>query len=148
MNTGELVEILRTLLIPYNTTDTNAIMVQRIQESGKYNTTKETGTGKIQADEKGVRTHKTLGPYKKVIVHPVGATNQNTSIFVSINYYTAEFQPREVVDLPLAVIKFLKAPTIPEHYYDPNVISENGNKGAHMTRYIPKYIVETPDTEE
>ncbi len=143
MNKGELAEILTTLQIPYNKDDTNAVMVQRIQESGKYNTTKETGTGKIQATKEGKRMHPTLGEYKKVIVYPVGATNQNTSIFVSINYYTAEFQPREQVDLPEAVVNFLEAPTIPEHYYDPNVISENGNKGAHMTRYIPKYIVKT-----
>ena len=145
MNTGELNEILKTLQIPFNKTDTNAIKVQRIQESDKYNVTKETGTGKIQANKDGQRVHPLLGPYKKVIVHPVGITNQNTSIFVSINLYTAEFQPREQVELPQKVIDLLKSPTIPEHYYDKNAISENGNRGAHMTRYVPKYIVESVD---
>ena len=129
--------------IPFNKDDTNAIMVQRIQESGKYNVTNESGTGKIEATKDGRRKHPTLGEYKKVIVHPVGSANQNTSIFVSINLYTAEFQPREQVELPTEVIKFLKQPTIPEHYYDKRAISENGNVGAHMTRYVPKYIVES-----
>ena len=142
MNKGELKEILIALQIDYEDTDTNAVMVQRIQESGKYNPTKETGTGKIKANEKGERIHPTLGKYYDVIVHPTGATNANTSIFVSIGLYTAEFQPREKVSLPAKVVKFLKQPGRPEHYYDPRVVSENGNVGAHMTRYVPKYIVE------
>ncbi len=141
MNAGELNEILEVLKIPYNQDDTNAVKVQRIQESGKYNVLKETGAGKVTANEAGVQTHPTLGEYIKVEVFPVGTTNQNTSIFVSINYYTVEFQPREQIMLPIRVVEFLEAPTIPQHYYDPNVISENGNKGAHMTRYIPKYII-------
>ncbi len=142
MNKGELTEILTALKIKFEDTDTNAVMVQRIQESGKYNPTKETGTGKIQANAKGDRVHPVLGKYYDVIVHPTGATNANTSIFVSIGLYTAEFQPREKVSLPAKVIKFLKEPGRPEHYYDPSVISENGNVGAHMTRYVPRYIVE------
>ena len=142
MNKGELMEILATLKIESETTDTNAVLVQRIQESGKYNTTKETGTGKIQANTKGERIHPILGKYYDVIVHPTGATNANTSIFVSIGLYTAEFQPREKVSLPAKVIKFLKEPGRPEHYYDANIVSENGNIGAHMTRYVPRYIVE------
>ncbi len=142
MNKGELTEILTALKIKFEDTDTNTVMVQRIQESGKYNPTKETGTGKIQANAKGDRVHPVLGKYYDVIVHPTGATNANTSIFVSIGLYTAEFQPREKVSLPAKVIKFLKEPGRPEHYYDPSVISENGNVGAHMTRYVPRYIVE------
>ncbi len=142
MNKGELVEILKALQIDFESTDTNAVMVQRIHESGKYNPTKETGTGGIQADKKGRRTHPKLGLYRTVVVHPVGKTNANTSIFVSIGLYTAEFQPRERVDLPTEIIRFLKSPSIPEHYYDAHAISENGNVGAHMTRYVPKYIVE------
>ena len=142
MNKGELTEILKALKIDFEDTDTNAVMVQRIQESGKYNPTKETGTGKLQTNEKGEKTHPILGKYYDVIVHPTGATNANTSIFVSIGLYTAEFQPREKVSLPAKVIKFLKEPGRPEHYYDANIISENGNVGAHMTRYVPRYIVE------
>ena len=142
MNKGELTEMLKTLQIDYEQTDTNAIMVQRIQESGKYEPVKESGVGKIQANEKGKRIHPKLGEYRRVIVHPIGVTNQNTSIFVSINLYTAEFQPREKIWLPTEVIRFLKSPRIPEHYFDKNVISENGNRGTHMTRYVPKYIVE------
>ena len=142
MNKGELTEILKALQIDFKVDDTNAVMVQRIQESGKYNPTKETGAGTIQANKQGERVHPTLGKYYDVIVHPTGATNANTSIFVSIGLYTAEFQPRERVSLPAKVIKFLKEPGRPEHYYDPNIISENGNIGAHMTRYVPRYIVE------
>jgi len=95
MNKGELKEIITALKIPFEENDTNAVLVQRIQESGKYNVTKETGTGKIKANEKGERVHPILGKYYDVIVHPTGATNANTSIFVSIGLYTAEFQPRE-----------------------------------------------------
>ncbi len=142
MNKGELTEIVKALQIEFKADDTNAVLVQRIQESGKYKTTKETGAGKIHANAKGERMHPVLGKYYDVVVHPTGATNANTSIFVSIGLYTAEFQPREVVSLPAKVIKFLKEPGRPEHYYDPNVVSENGNIGAHMTRYVPRYIVE------
>ena len=142
MNKGELTEILKALQIDFKVDDTNAVMVQRIQESGKYNPINESGTGKIQANSKGERVHPILGKYFDVIVHPTGATNANTSIFVSIGLYTAEFQPRERVSLPAKVIKFLKEPGRPEHYYDANVVSENGNIGAHMTRYVPRYIVE------
>ena len=142
MNKGELTEILTALKIEFEDTDTNAVMVQRIQESGKYNPINESGTGKIQANKEGERVHPMLGKYYDVIVHPTGATNANTSIFVSIGLYTAEFQPRERVSLPAKIIKFLKEPGRPEHYYDPHVVSENGNIGAHMTRYVPRYIVE------
>lgn len=142
MNRGELTEILKTLNIDFKEDDTNAVLVQRIQESGKYKAQNESGVSGIQADSKGRRKHPTLGVYRDVIVHPVGNTNQNTSIFASIGIYTVEFQPREKVSLPTQIIRMLKAPAIPEHYYDANVISENGNKGAHMTRYVPKYIVE------
>jgi hypothetical protein len=89
MNRGELDQILSTLKIPCKDDDTNAVRVQRIQESGKYNVTKETGTGKIQANKKGERIHPTLGKYIKVVVHPVGMTIHNSSFFVSINIYTA-----------------------------------------------------------
>ena len=145
MNKGELNEIITALKITSSDDDTNAILVQRIQESGKYKPTKETGVGKIKANTKGERVHPILGKYYEVIVHPTGATNQNTSIFVSIGLYTAEFQPREKVSLPAKVIKFLKEPGRPEHYYDANAMTENGNVGAHMTRYVPKYIVEKVD---
>ncbi len=142
MNKGELVEILDVLQIKYGNDDTNAVMIQRIHESGRYSTTKEGGTGKITANKKGERIHPLLGKYYDVIVTPIGAANQNTSIFAAIGIYHVEFQPREQVSLPAAVIKMLKSPSVPEHYYDSNVISENGNKGAHMTRFVPKYIVE------
>ena len=142
MNGGELKEIMKALHIDFQLEDTNAVMVQRIQESGKYKPTKESGVGKIKANAKGERIHPKLGKYYDVIVHPVGITNQKTSIFVSIGLYTAEFQPREQVSLPAKIIQLLKAPTIPEHYFDKNAISEQGNVGKHCTRYIPKYVVE------
>ncbi len=145
MNTGELNQIMDALKISGKDSDTNAIRVQRIQESGKYKTTKETGTGKVIANEKGERIHKTLGKYHDVVVHPTAPEDQNTSIFVSIGLYTADFQPRERVSLPAQIIRLLKSPSRPEHYYDPKIISENGNIGAHMTRYVPSYIVELAD---
>ena len=147
MNEGQLREITIALKIKTEKSDTNAVLIQRIQESGKYNPTKETGAGRIKANSKGERIHPTLGKYYDVIVHPTGETNANTSVFVSIGMYTAEFQPREKVALPEKVIRFLKQPGRPEHYYDPHVISENGNVGAHKTRYVPKYIVERADQE-
>ena len=145
MNKGQLREVLDALKIDYKDDDTNAVMVQRIEESGKYKASKETGTSGIKANEKGERVHPTLGKYYDVIIHPTAPQDQNTSIFVSINFYTAEFQPREKVSLPEKVIRFLKEPRIAEHYYDKNAITENGNIGAHMTRYVPKYIVEKAD---
>jgi len=142
MNKGELLEITKALQIDTKPEDTNAILVQRIQESGKYNPVKETGTNKIKGNEKGERVHPILGKYYDVIVHPTQPQDQNTSIFVSIGLYTAEFHPGEKVQLPAKVIKFLKEPRVPQHYYNPNAISENGNVGAHETKYVPKYIVE------
>ncbi len=147
MNKGELVEILKALKIDFNEDDTNAVMVQRINESGKYKSAKEGGIGKIQVNDKGEKIHPQLGKYYDVIVTPIGAANQNTSIFAAINLYHIEFQPRTVVSLPAKVIKMLKSPSVPEHYFDKNKISDNGNVGAHCTRYIPKYIVERANEE-
>ena len=142
MDEAELKSICTKLKIKTATNDTLKTLITRIEESGKYVTTKETGAGPISTDDNGDRVHKTLGKYIKVKVHPTAAAQKNTSIFVSINLYTAEFQPNETVSLPKQVIKFLKSSGIVEHYYDPTAMTDNGNIGAHLSRIIPKYIIE------
>jgi len=89
-----------------------------------------------------VRAHATLGEYRKVIVHPTKYAQQNTSIFASIGLYTAEFAPEVMIELPMAIIDLLKTATAAQHYFDENEISEQGQKGAHMTRQARKYVVE------
>ena len=89
-----------------------------------------------------VRKHKTLGEYKKCVVHPTRHAQANTNIFVSIGLYTAEFKPEIEVELPSAIIDLLKTTSVVEHYYDAKATSENGNKGAHLSRPAKKYIVE------
>ncbi len=90
----------------------------------------------------GVKKHKMLGEYKKCIVHPTRHAQQNTNVFVSIGLYTAEFKPEIEVELPMKVIEFLKKAFTKEHYYDRNARSDNGNKGAHLSRKAKLYIVE------
>lgn len=145
MNKTELDKIMTQLEIPGESSDTLAIKVQRIEESGKFKPINENGTSGIKIDEKGRRIHPTLGTYRKVTVTPIEPMEQNTSIFVSINAYTAEFKPREMVELPTEIIKLLKSPRVPQHYYDSKAVSENGNIGAHMTRYVAKYVVESAE---
>ena len=87
------------------------------------------------------RRHGTLGEYKRVTVYPTIHAQQNTSIFASIGLYSVDITPGSEIELPQAIIDLLdKASTI-EHYYDPNATSENGNRGAHLSRDVPKYIV-------
>jgi hypothetical protein len=145
MSKQELQGILKDIKIDFLETDTNATLEQRIVESGRYITKKESSGGKVSVSKDGKRVHKTLGEYIKVRVHPTAIQNQKTSIFCSINLFTIEFHPNEIVSIPKEVAKYLKGLGEVEYYYDANVITENGNKGAHMTRMIPKYIVEVID---
>lgn len=147
MNKDELIVLLEDLKIEYTGKETNPVMISLIEESGKYITTNERGAGKVKTNEKGERIHPTLGKYIKVRVHPTGASNQKTSIFVSINLYTVEFQPSEMVSLPLGVVKFLKEAGEIEHYFDKNAMTENGNIGAHSSRTVKSYIVEIVNEE-
>lgn len=89
-----------------------------------------------------VNKHKTLGEYKDCIVYPTAHAQKNTNVFVSIGLYTAEFIPEVKVSLPSKIIDFLKESTVVEHYFDKDATSENGNKGAHKSRQVRKYIVE------
>lgn len=88
------------------------------------------------------RAHPQLGEYRKCIISLTAAAQQNTNVFVSINTYTAEIKPDIEVELPVEVIKFLKTSYALSHYFDKNAVSENGNKGAHATKQVKKYIVE------
>ena len=88
------------------------------------------------------KTHKVFGDYKKCIVHPTEHSQQNTSIFCSINLYTVEFQPRTEVELPEKIIEFLKSSSTAQHVFDKEAVSDNGQVGAHVTKQVPKYIVE------
>jgi len=89
-----------------------------------------------------VRKHKTLGEYKKCIVHLTRHAQANSNVFVSIGLYTAEFKPEIEVQLPTAIIDFLKGASTVEHYFDATAKTENGNTGAHLSRLAKKYIVE------
>lgn len=147
MNKDELKAVLDSIKVAYNEDDTNAVLLDRITESGRYATKKENSGGKVTIDEEGNRIHPLLGKYIKVKVHPTASHNAKTAIFCSINLYTVEFHPNEPVSLPIGAVKFLKGLGDPEHYYDPNHITENGNKGAHLTRMTPKYVVEIINDE-
>lgn len=146
MSKAELQAVLDDIKVDYLETDTMKVLEQRIVESGRYATQKERSGGQVTVDkETGKRKHKTLGEYIKVRVHPTEIQNKNTSIFCSINLFTVEFHPNEIVSLPKEVVKYLKGLGTVEYYYDANHITENGNKGAHMSRLVPKYIVEVVD---
>lgn len=141
MDKDELKDICEKLEIEISSTDTKAILLDRIKESGKYTTSGiETGGG--QGIKDGKRIHKSLGEYKRCIVHPTEHSQQNTSIFCSIGLYTVEFQPRTEVNLPETVIEFLRSSSVAQHVFDPKAISENGQIGAHVAKQAPKYIVE------
>jgi ribosomal protein S16 len=142
MNKAELKQLCDALEIEYEPKDTNAVLVQRIEESGKYNPVAERGATGVELKD-GKRVHKQLGEYRKVIVH--ARNPKEGSIFASINLYTVEFQPGEKIELPQKMIDFLKRASYIEHYYDPNALTENGNLGAHLTREVPRYIVEYVD---
>lgn len=141
MDKNDLIELCEKLEITMGDNDTKAILIDRIKESGKFISTGiETGGGQSVKD--GKRIHKLLGEYKKCIVHPTEHSQQNTSIFCSIGLYTVEFQPRIEVNLPAVIIQHLREASIAQHVYDKHKISENGQLGAHVTRQVPKYIVE------
>jgi len=146
MNKEELQQVCKDLEVDYLDTDTNKTLEDKIVESGRYATKKENSGGKVSIKD-GKRVHKTLGEYIKVRVHPTAVHNQKTSIFCSINLFTVEFHPNETVSLPKLVVKYLKDLGEAEHYFDANYITENGNKGAHRTRLVPKYIVEVVSDE-
>lgn len=147
MSKDELRAVATELKVEFLETDTNKTLEEKIVESGKYTTKKENSGGKVSINKDGKRVHKTLGEYINVRVHPTAVQNQKTSIFCSINLFTIEFHPNEIVSIPKAVAKYLKGLGEVEYYYDPNAITENGNKGAHMSRLVPKYIVEVVDEE-
>jgi len=146
MGIDELRDILKVLEISFQNKDTEDVLRKKIKESGKYDD-KTSGISIKGKVVNGVKTHPTFGRYYDVIVRPIKPEDQNTSIFVSINAYTVDFQPGAKVSLPKDIIKFLKGAITPEHYYDPNAMSENGNRGMHKTRYVPKYIVEKAHDE-
>ena len=139
MTKAELIELCNRLEIDYEKSDTNAMFMDRINESGKYISTKESGTAVAHVKD-GVKTHRQLGEYRKVIVHQ--RDPKAGSIFASINLYTVEFQPEEEIELPIGMIKHLRKCATLEHYFDPTAMTDNGNVGAHLTREVPKFIVE------
>ena len=146
MEQGELRGIAKSLEIQCQKNDTNAVLIQRINESGKYDNV-STGSSVKGEVKNGVKMHPDFGKYYDVIIRPIKPEDQGTSVFVSINSYTADFQPNQKVSLPAGIIKFLKSAIVAEHYFDKSYISENGNVGAHRTRYVPKYIIQKADDE-
>jgi len=143
MNKAELKGLCDMLDVEYNRDDTNSVLVEKIQESGKYNAVHEKTGAKIEIKD-GKKTHPTLGEYLDVVVH--ARDPKEGSIFASIGLYTVEFQPEEKISLPKKMIKFLKQAYTIEHYFDPQAITENGNVGAHLSREVPRYIVELADS--
>jgi len=143
MNKAELTEICSNLEIEFGKKDTNSILVEKIQESGLYQTVIEKSGARSRVID-GKRVHPQLGEYMDVVVH--ARDPKEGSIFASINLYTVEFQPEEKISLPIGMIKYLKTNcTTVEHYYDANAISEMGSVGVHKTREVPKYIIELTD---
>ena len=115
-------------------------LIKMITEKTHFNPVNESGSKGSIVD--GKKVHPVFGEYIDVIVHPQEDNKRNTSIFVSVNNYVAEFSPRQRVSLPTKIVKFLKESTFAVHVYDPNIISENGNQGAHITKQERSYIVE------
>ncbi len=93
-------------------------------------------------DKTGKKIHKTFGEYKKCIVHLTAAAPKNSMAFASVNNYTVEITPEQEVELPIGIINFLKNSTLSEGYFDKNAVSDNGNRGAHLTREVKRFIVE------
>jgi len=92
--------------------------------------------------DKTAKVHQTFGEYKKVTVYPTEETQKKTSIFVSINLSTFEFQPEIEVELPIGVIDFIKSASYTKHEFDETAVSANGNIGAHVAKQVRKYVVE------
>jgi len=92
--------------------------------------------------DKTVKVHPVFGEYKKVTVYPTEEAQKKTSIFVSINLSTFEFQPEIEVELPVGVIDFIKSATYVKHEFDQTEESSNGNIGAHVAKQVRKYVVE------
>ena len=92
--------------------------------------------------DKGSKVHPVFGEYQRVIVYPTEDAQKKTSIFVSINLSTFEFQPETEVELPKGVIDFIKSATFIKSEYDAEAISDNGNIGAPIAKHIRKYVVE------
>lgn len=98
--------------------------------------------GSKKTIDKDVKVHPVFGEYKNVVVYPTEESQKKTSIFVSINLSTFEFQPEVEIELPQGVIDFLKTATFVKHRYDEGATSENGNIGAHVTEHVRKYVIE------
>lgn len=107
----------------------------------------------LTQNKKKIKKHSSLGNIQLVKVIPTTINGKRTSIFASVNAYTAEFQPRTPVELPEKVVDMLKKEAVaPVHVFKANKTSENGNAGAHVTEWEPKYevviIKETIEEEE
>lgn len=92
--------------------------------------------------DKNIKVHPVFGEYVKVTVYPTEEAQKKTSIFVSINLSTFEFQPEVEVELPTGVIDFIKSATYVKHEFDSTAESSNGNLGAHVAKQVRKYVVE------
>jgi len=116
-------------------------LITEISNHPDYNPIMEKGVA--GAEVKGKKVHPVFGEYKSVVVHCTEDAPDKTSIFISINAYTVEFHPGTKVSLPIGIIKFIKQAHVMKHYYDKSAMSEMGVLGAHMTRKVPMYIIES-----
>jgi len=145
---GKSIEDLRIMAAQfgaaYESNATAEQLIEAITATDKYNPITESG-GVPSAVVEGKKVHPIHGEYVSVILHPTAGNEQNTSIFLSVNNYTVEVQPRTKVMLPKGIVKFAKSAKRIEHYFDRNAMSDNGNVGAHLSREVPLYIVEAGD---
>ena len=116
-------------------------LIAAIADHPDYNPVVEKGATGTEVE--GKKVHPVFGEYKSVIVHCTEDAPDKTSIFISINAYTVEFHPGTKVSLPIGIIKFIKQAHVMKHYYDPRAMSEMGVMGAHLTREVPMYIIES-----
>jgi len=139
MNKDQLMEFIDAFEIEgFTKRNGEASMIEAILASGKY-TGGLVESGNQSKVKDGVRTHPTLGEYKKCKVH---ALDGNEDIFVSIGIYTAEFNSGVEVTLPEKVFDFLKTAGHGKHYFDPTSVSPNGTLGEHKHKIVPNYIIE------
>lgn len=131
MSKQQLRDMLDEKEIAYGAQAKEAGLIKLIMGSSAFNT----GPDKT-------KKHPVFGEYINCIVHPQAKYNQEGSIYVGINSYSVNINPRVPVKLPKGVIKFLKEATDAKHIFNKSAVSENGNVGAHETVQVPKYVVE------
>lgn len=82
------------------------------------------------------KPHKDLGEYQKVKVYSLNTIDKKCNLHVSINQYSYDIVQNKAVELPKAIIDFLKSATMIVH-------TQEG--GLPKTEFEPQYAVTTVD---